>query len=126
MRTSREIGLQAAELTQAAAVEGAHRAIDELPGLDDADRAMMRFVARLTLSSRSMRKAHTQRLRDAGFDETGVHDIVGVASNFAFMNRLADGLGVTLTEPRYDLARELFGSDSLEAHLAWSRGDRVD
>lgn len=126
VRASRDLGNEVADLPQVAAAERAVERVDDLPGLDQGDRAMLRFVARLTLSSRSMRKQHTRELRDAGFDETGVHDIVGVASNFAFMNRLADGLGVTVPESRYELARELFGDESLQAHLAWSRGDEVD
>jgi len=122
VRTSHEVGREVSAMPQAAGLERAIALIPELHGLDDTDRAMLRFTARLTLAPRSMRKEHTGQLRDAGFDETGIHDIVGVTSNFAFMNRLADGLGVTLTEPRYEFARELFGEDALQAHLAWSKG----
>ena len=40
-------------------------------------------------------KAST-RLRGAGFDDRGIHDICAVTAYFAFVNRIADGLGVEL------------------------------
>ncbi len=33
-------------------------------------------------------------LREAGFDDTAIHDIVQVTSLFNYYNRLADGLGI--------------------------------
>ena len=36
------------------------------------------------------------RLRGAGFDDRGIHDICAVTAYFAFVNRIADGLGVEL------------------------------
>jgi hypothetical protein len=38
-------------------------------------------------------------LRAAGFDDRAIHDICAVVAYYAFVNRLADGLGVEL-EPR--------------------------
>ena len=32
----------------------------------------------------------------AGFDDRGIHDICTITSYFAFVNRIADGLGVEL------------------------------
>ncbi len=37
-------------------------------------------------------------LRAAGFDDRGVHDICAVTAYYAFVNRMADGLGVELEE----------------------------
>jgi len=43
-----------------------------------------------------MVEADVQTLRDAGFSDVGILDIVQVAGYYAYVNRLADGLGVEL------------------------------
>ena len=43
-----------------------------------------------------MEEADVQELRDAGFSNTGILDIAHVTSYYAYVNRLADGLGVDL------------------------------
>jgi alkylhydroperoxidase family enzyme len=87
------------------------------------DRAMLRYVVALTIDPGKMRAPEVKFLREAGFSERGIHDIVMVVSCFSFMNRLADGTGVTTQEGRYELARELLGDEALQEHLAWSRGE---
>ena len=96
-----------------------------LDGLDlpAADRAMLRYVVALAIDPGKMRAEEVELLRAAGFSDREIHDIVMVVSCFSFMNRLADGTGVTTLEPRYELARELLGDEALEQHLAWSRGE---
>ena len=37
-----------------------------------------------------------EALREAGFDDRAILDVCQVASYYAFVNRLADGLGVEL------------------------------
>lgn len=37
-----------------------------------------------------------EALREAGFDDRAIHDAAAVTGYFAFVNRLADGLGVEL------------------------------
>lgn len=37
-------------------------------------------------------------LRTAAFDDRGIHDICAVTPYYAFVNRIADGLGVELEE----------------------------
>lgn len=37
-------------------------------------------------------------LRGAGFDDRAIHDICAVTAYYAFVNRIADGLGVELEE----------------------------
>ena len=44
--------------------------------------------------------ADVDRLRAAGFDDRGVHDICSITAYFAYVNRIADGLGVDLEEER--------------------------
>jgi alkylhydroperoxidase family enzyme len=36
------------------------------------------------------------RLRAAGFDDRAIHDACAIVAYFAFVNRIADGLGVEL------------------------------
>ena len=65
-------------------------------GFSDADEAIMNFTARLTLLSGEVTVDDVNALRAVGFDDRAVHDIVMVVACFAFMNRLADGTGVTV------------------------------
>lgn len=67
---------------------------------------MVRFTVKLTREPESMERADVERLRDVGFDDRAIHDIVLVTSYFAFANRVAVGLGVDL-EGFWD-GRELF------------------
>jgi len=69
--------------------------------LDEPGRAMLDYVAKLTRSPREMVQADVDALRRQGFDDRGIHDICGIAAYFAFVNRIADGLGVELEE-RFD------------------------
>jgi uncharacterized peroxidase-related enzyme len=64
--------------------------------LDTADRAMLDYVARLTLTPADTTRDHVEALRDSGFDDRAILDIAQVTAYFAFVNRTADGLGVTL------------------------------
>lgn len=96
--------------------------IEDLPGLQDVDRAVLGFVLRLVLRPRSMERAHLAPLHAAGMDDRAAFDVVQVTSCFSYMNRLADGLGVTLEPPKHALARRLYGAEALAAHLAWGVG----
>ena len=62
--------------------------------LSSADRAMLDYVVKLTLTPAEMRREDVQTLREHGFDDTAIYDIVQIASLFAYYNRLADGLGI--------------------------------
>lgn len=72
-------------------------------GLSQADRAMLDYVVKLTIRSASVAREDADRLRSAGFDDRGLHDICAVTAYYAFVNRIADGLGVEL-EPRFAAA----------------------
>tara|TARA_Y100000294_G_C8286204_1_gene228828 strand:- start:157 stop:396 length:240 start_codon:yes stop_codon:yes gene_type:complete len=64
--------------------------------IGDRDRSMLDFAAKLTLTPQTMEAADIEDLRLHGFDDLAVHDIVVVTSYYAFVNRVADGLGVEL------------------------------
>jgi uncharacterized peroxidase-related enzyme len=69
--------------------------------ISDVDHTMLRFVDKLTRTPSEMQLEDVDSLREAGFDDRAIHDLVLVASYYAFVNRVADGLGVEL-EPGWD------------------------
>ena len=73
----------------------------------EADLTMLRFVDKLTRTPAGMQPEDVDGLRKAGFEDRAIHDLVLVASYYAFVNRVADGLGVEL-EPGWD-AEEFLG-----------------
>lgn len=64
--------------------------------LSPADRTMLDYAARLTLTPAAVTREDVQALRDAGFDDRAILDIAQITAYFAFVNRTADGLGVAL------------------------------
>ena len=79
----------------------------------------MHFSIKLTCAPGMMTSNTMQPMLNAGMTEKEAYDVVMVNAMFAFMNRLADGTGVTLTEARTSLAEELLGKRVVEQHLAW-------
>jgi alkylhydroperoxidase family enzyme len=65
---------------------------------------MLDFALKLTRAPGDMAKDDADLLRQAGFDDRAIHDICAVTGYFAFVNRIADGLGVEL-EPAGDEPR---------------------
>jgi len=85
-------------------------------------RSLLHYVARLALAPRLMRAEHLQPLRAEGYSEREIHDVANVVCCFSYMNRLADGLGVTTgTEPG-GWAEQLLGADRVAAHRRWAAG----
>ena len=66
--------------------------------LSEADRAMLEYAAKLTREPWKMEEADVIALRAAGFSDEAILDINQVTGYYAFVNRLADGLGVELEE----------------------------
>jgi uncharacterized peroxidase-related enzyme len=62
---------------------------------------MLNYAVKLTREPQAMLAADVEMLRSAGFDDTAILDIAQVTAYFAFVNRLADGLGVEL-EPYWE------------------------
>lgn len=69
-------------------------------GLKRVDQALLKYALKLTQTPAAMNEADVQTLREEGFDDRGIHDICAITAYFAFVNRMADGLGVEL-EPRF-------------------------
>ena len=55
---------------------------------------MLTHVERLTLAPGATTDAHLDELRAVGFDDRGIFQITGIAAMFAYLNRMADGLGL--------------------------------
>ena len=66
--------------------------------LSPADRAMLDYAVKLTLEPWNMVEQDVQALRAAGFSDAAILDINQVTGYYAFVNRLADGLGVELED----------------------------
>ena len=64
--------------------------------LTAADRRMLDYAAKLTRAPGDMTEGDIARLRDCGFRDRAVLDIAQVAAYYAYVNRIADGLGVSL------------------------------
>ena len=58
------------------------------------ERAMLDYVVTLTKDATKIGREHHQRLRQVGFDDTGILQITLIASWFNYINRVADALGV--------------------------------
>lgn len=57
---------------------------------------MLAYVEKLTLTPWEMVETDVVMLREAGFSDAAILDINQVTSYYAYVNRLADGLGVEL------------------------------
>ena len=62
------------------------------------DLAMLTYVEKLTKEPWEMIEQDVKTLQEAGFSDGAILDVNQVAGYYAFVNRLADGLGVELEE----------------------------
>ncbi len=62
------------------------------------ERAMLDYTYKLTLTPWEMVEADVQTLRDHGFSDQAILDINQITAYYAYVNRIADGLGVPLEE----------------------------
>lgn len=61
-------------------------------------RAMLDYAAKLTRTPWSMEEQDVITLRTQGFSDRAILDINQIVAYFAFVNRIADGLGVKLED----------------------------
>ncbi len=57
---------------------------------------MLDYALKLTVTPGTMTATDVQPLRAQGFNDRAIHDICAVTAYYAFVNRIADGLGVEL------------------------------
>lgn len=59
---------------------------------------MLEYAVKLTRNPGGVTAGDVETLRRAGFDDPAILDICQVTAYYAYVNRLADGLGVELEE----------------------------
>lgn len=88
---------------------------------------MLEYAVKLTRDPGGMTAADVEALRRAGFDDPGILDICQVTAYYAYVNRLADGLGVELEQhwrPE-DLVLSRAEFDAIRAERRTARGSRL-
>jgi uncharacterized peroxidase-related enzyme len=78
-------------------VEAMKRDYHEVALAED-DRAMLDYVAKLTLAPATIIADDIERLRKVGFGDKAILEINQITGFFAWCNRTVDGLGVELEE----------------------------
>ena len=73
--------------------------------LSEAEHAMLEFAEKLTLTPSNMREADVQKLRDVGWTDRDILDIVHVCAYFNFRVRMVDGLGLEVADWQIQRAR---------------------
>jgi uncharacterized peroxidase-related enzyme len=66
--------------------------------LSEPDRAMLDYVAKVTLAPATVEESDILRLREVGFGDKAILEINQIAGFFAWCNRTVDGLGVELED----------------------------
>jgi uncharacterized peroxidase-related enzyme len=62
----------------------------------EAEMALMEFAELLTVQPSNVRESDIGRLREVGWTDEDIVDIVHQTALFSYMNRVADGLGIEL------------------------------
>jgi len=60
--------------------------------------AMLVYVDKLTRTPGAVTREDVQGLREVGFTDRDILEVVEVAAYYAYANRIADGLGIELEE----------------------------
>ena len=66
--------------------------------LDARERALVDYAAKLTRAPADMRESDLDAMRAAGLSDRDILDTNLIVGYFAYVNRIADGLGVRLEE----------------------------
>jgi uncharacterized protein YciW len=73
--------------------------------LTPAEYAMLEYAEKLTLTPSAMSEPDVQKLRDVGWTDRDILDIVHVCAYFNFRVRVVDGLGLELGDWQVNRAR---------------------
>ncbi|MFQ6606125.1 MAG: carboxymuconolactone decarboxylase family protein [Fidelibacterota bacterium] len=66
--------------------------------LSKTDRLILAYVVKLTRTPHLVSTEDITLLREGGLDDRAIHDVCAITAYFAFVNRIADGLGVELEQ----------------------------
>lgn len=80
------------------------RDVESAP-LPEREKALLRYVGKVTLAPASCTQDDVDGLKAHGWEDEAVYDAVTVAALFAFFNRWIDGNGVADTPPGFYAAR---------------------
>ncbi len=75
---------------------------------------MLEFVGKITLQQKDLRESDVQNMRQAGFDDLQLLEVVQLAAWFNYITRVADALGVEVESWRRQWTKELWGSRAEE------------
>lgn len=75
-------------------------------GLDKKDVAMLAYAEAITLRPSEVGEKDVQKLRETGWTDKEILDIAAVTSYRNFITRMADALGVELTEDYNNLRKD--------------------
>ena len=78
--------------------------------LDAKDKAMLEYAEKITLTPSEASEQDVERLKQAGWNEIEILDIAAVTSYRNFITRIADALGVQLTEDYARLRKDYLGT----------------
>jgi uncharacterized protein YciW len=87
--------------------------------LTPAEYAMLEYAEKLTLTPSAMTQADVQKLRDVGWTDRDILDIVHVCAYFNFRVRVVDGFGLEVAD--WQIQRARAGAERA-AKLAEKRG----
>ena len=74
--------------------------------IDAKDKAMLAYAEKITLNQSDVGESDIQALREAGWSDLEILDIAAVTSYRNFITRIADALGVQLTEDHARLRKD--------------------
>ena len=91
--------------------------------LDEQTRGMLDFTLKLTLDPSSMQRSDVEHLKGLGLSDEQVLSTVLITCVFNFMTRLADGLGVEISQERQAMIEQwLTGPARQQEWLMVSKG----
>jgi alkylhydroperoxidase family enzyme len=74
--------------------------------LDVKDKAMLEYAEKITIAPSEVSAVDIERLKQAGWSEVEILDIAAVTSYRNFITRIADALGVQLSEDYASLRKD--------------------
>jgi len=75
---------------------------------------MLEFVGKITLQQKDLCESDVQNMRQAGFDDLEILEVVQLAAWFNYITRVVDALGVEVESWRRQWTKELWGSRAEE------------
>lgn len=75
---------------------------------------MLEFAEFLTISPSSMSQANVDALREAGWNDEDIIDIVHITALYAYQVRVAEGLGIEIEANKEEMSAKLSFGEKVE------------